>query len=92
MINLPLQSTKITLQQHDHPTTRSSNNGHLQGLAHKEKASVCGGFGGEGMSRCFGLAQSLVQDLCGVAVEESEAVKACGANHPVFGTQITCWN
>jgi glycine/D-amino acid oxidase-like deaminating enzyme len=63
----------------DHPIT-----GHLQGPAYKGKVSVCGGFGGEGMSRCFGLAQSLVQDIYGVTVEESETAQAWDVNRFEF--------
>jgi glycine/D-amino acid oxidase-like deaminating enzyme len=63
----------------DNPIT-----GHLQGALYKGKVSVCGGFGGEGMSRCFGLAQSLVQDIYGVTVEESETAKAWDVNRFKF--------
>jgi glycine/D-amino acid oxidase-like deaminating enzyme len=63
----------------DHPIT-----GHLQGPVYKGKVSVCGGFGGEGMSRCFGLAHSLVQDLYGVTVEESETANAWDVNRFEF--------
>ena len=63
----------------DHPVT-----GHLQGPVYKGKVSVCGGFGGEGMSRCFGLAQALVQDIYGVTVEESETAKAWDVNRFEF--------
>jgi glycine/D-amino acid oxidase-like deaminating enzyme len=66
------------------PCDDCSITGHLQGPLYKGKVSVCGGFGGEGMSSCFGLAQALVQEIYGVAVEESETAKACDVNRFEF--------
>ncbi|KAK3259077.1 hypothetical protein CYMTET_31910 [Cymbomonas tetramitiformis] len=38
---------------------------------------VCGGFAGHGMPRCLGLAEGLVQHICGLEVSEAEYMARC---------------